>query len=190
MSRLYGMVSVNDPFRRLGAESRNSRDIVGGISHKRLKVDKFQRSNIPLLLNILRIVIEYSCHTLCSLRKAYLYLLITELKEIPVTRNYGDQNALCLSPLRHCSQKVICLEASLRKNRDMHGCKDFLNHRNLLVELLRHGSSGALVRREHFVSEGRLMYIKCHRKMIRLLLIQYLEQYVQESVNRICMQPL
>ena len=184
------MILRDDPLRRLRTEARHARDVVGGVAHQRLQVDELERRHAPLLHHILRIVVIDRRHALRRFRQADLDLLIRELQEVAVTGDDRHLHALLLAALRDGTEQVIRLVAALHEERNVHRAKHLLHQRNLLVQLRRHRLPRPLVGIKHLMAEGRLMHIEGHRQMIRLLLIQHLQKDIQETIDRVRMQPL
>ena len=185
-----GMVLRDDPLRGLRTEARHARDVIGGVAHQRLQVDELERRHAPLLHHIVRIIVIDRRHALRRLRQTDLDLLIRELQEVAVTGDDRHLHALLLAALRDGTEQVIRLVAALHEERNVHRTQHILHQRNLLVQLRRHRLSRPLVGIKHLVAEGRLMHIEGHRQMIRLLLIQHLQKDIQETIDRVRMQPL
>ena len=55
---------------------------------------------------------------------------------------------------------------------------------------MRHRLTCSLVLTIHLMSECRSTEIECHRKIIRLLLVKYLEHNIKEPIYRIGMKSL
>ena len=190
MRRLDGMVLRDDPLRRLRTEARHARDVIGGVPHQGLQVDELERRHVPLLHHIVRIVVIDRRHALRRLRKTDLDLLVRELQEVTVTRDDRHLHALLLAALRDGTEQVIRLVAALHEERNVHRPKHLLHQRDLLVQLRRHRLPRPLIGVKHLMAKGRLVHIEGHRQMIRLLLIQHLQKDIQETIDRIRVQPL
>ena len=117
-------------------------------------------------------------------------MLRGQLQKIPVPGKHRDLHALLLASLRHGSQKVVRLQPGLFHGQNPHGVEHLLEDRHLLVQLLGHGLSGALISIIHFMPEGRRLDVEGHRQIIRLFLIQHLEKCIQKTKNGVRVKAL
>ena len=69
----------------------------------------------------------------------------------------GALDALGLTPLCHGSQYIIRLKPLKGHDGNSHGLQHILHHGNLLMKLLGHGLSRALIGVIHLMPEGRLL---------------------------------
>ena len=186
----YGMILRYDLGRRLLANAGNSRNIVRGIPHQGLHVDKLMGRHAVLLLHVRRVVVLDLCSPSFRLGDADLGVVRGKLQKVPVPADDGDFHPRGLASSRDGAQQVVRLQASLFDDPDAHSRQNLLHHRHLLAQLLCHGLSRPLVVRVHLVAEGGGVYVKCHSQIFRLLLLQYLQHNVEEAVDGICVEPL
>ena len=83
--------------------------------------------------------------------------------------------------LRYFAQVGISLDARFFNHLDLHSLQDLLDDRNLCVQFVRHALSGTFILLKHLMTEGRVMCIKGHSKVIRLLFLQNLKQDIQKT---------
>jgi len=112
------------------------------------------------------------------------------LQQIPVTGHQRYLHSVCRRLFRQRSQNVIRLQTCLFHNDDIHGLQHIFHHRQLFYQLLRHRLSRTLVGFIHLMAESRGVHIKCHRKKIRLLLLQNFKHDIQKSIHGIRVQSL
>ena len=154
---LYGFVLGDDTGCCLLPDGRHPRYIVGGIPHKSLHINEFLRSHLILLQHIRREIVLNLGHTPAGPGNPYLDVLISQLQKVPVTRYHGYLDALGLTPLCHGSQYIIRLKPLKGHDGNSHGLQHILHHGNLLMKLLGHGLSRALIGVIHLMPEGRLL---------------------------------
>ena len=189
-----------DPFERpethhqvcggLLAHSRHSRNVIRRVPHERLHINKFRRRDPVSLLHVRGKIIRHLGPALLRPGNPDLHMLGGKLQRIPIPGNDGHLHPLLLTGPGNGPQQVVRFQPRLLHDLNPHGLKHFLDHRNLLTQLLRHGLSGTLVVRVHLMPEGRRVDVKCDRQVFRLFLIQNLEQDIQKSENGIGVQAL
>ena len=181
------VVFLNQCGRGLLSDAGDAGDVVGSIAHQRLYIDEFLRRHAVCFLHIVRIIIFGNRLSGFCLRNADAGLFRGELQQISVTGDQRDFKTgfLCLASER--SQNIVRFESGQFKDRDAARSHQFLHDRDLLMQFLGHAFSGPLVFREHFMAEGRLFSVKCHRQIIRFFFIDEHQQRIHETEDRIRM---
>ena len=174
--------------RGLFTDFGNAGDIVGTVAHQRLDMDKAIRCNLILLEDIGGVIVLYDCLPLPGLGNPYAGVFRGDLQKVPVSGQERDFHSFCFPAPCQRSENVVRFKTCLFADLDSHGLQHFFDQRDLLPKLFGHRFAGALVLLVHLVAESRRVHIKCHRQIIRLLLVENFKKNVQKAVNGPCMQ--
>ncbi len=174
----------------LGAHPGNARDVVRGVSHEGLQVNKLFGLEAVLLPEHLPGV--QGGRGLAGLGDHQLHMdvLVDELQRIPVA---GDNDALPVvlrADPAHGADDIVGLPALALVDGDVHGPEDVLHNGHLLAQLLGHGMAGGLIARVFQVAEGGGVEVKSHAHRLGLLLLLHPFQNVQKAVDGMGAQPL
>ena len=175
MSIFDGMIALNQLCRRLLTNTRHTWNIIGGVSHQTLHINKFRRRHAVQLLHIDGIIILRHGAAGFGLWNLYLCMIRCQLQEVAVA-GYDDYLKIFLFCFpADGAQNVIRLDACLSDHRDTHGSENFFHQRYLLPQFFRHRFSRSLIFFIFQMPEGRLLSVKSRQKMSRFFLLHITE---------------
>ena len=176
---VFNTLVSNDQIRSsLLSDTRNTRNIVGTVTHQSLHIDKFLWCNL-ITFHYISCIIIFNLRTgsFC-LRNPDFYFFRSKLQQITVTGNNTDIHALYFCHTCNRSKQIICLIPRHFHDFDAHGLQNFLHDRHLLPQFLSHRFSRSFIGVKHLMAERRLASVKSHCQIIRFLLIQNLEHNI------------
>ncbi len=182
-------ICSNQRRRPFFTDSRNARNIVGGIPHQRFQFNDLRRSHLIYGFYICRMIILDLRDALPGLRHPDQDPVRGDLQKIPVSRHNNRIQPFCLALSRHRPKQVIRLIALLHQKRNSHGGNQFLQNGNLLPKFIRHPFSRPFIGLIHLMPERRRTQVKCHHQIIRFFLIQDPEHNIQKAIDSIRMKP-
>ena len=109
-----------------------------------------------------------------------------DLQKIAVTRYDGDFHPRLFTSSGECAEDIVRLQSRLFPDLHAHGLQDFFDQGDLLAQFFRHRFARPLIFRISLMAEGGSVYVESHRQIIRLFLIQDLEEYIQKPVYSAC----
>ena len=104
----------------------NSRNIIRGIPHKAFEINNLGGGYMIFLNHLCCMIIFYHRFAPPGLRNTNQYGIGSKLQKVSVTGYNGNSISFPLAFFRHGSKNVICLNALLGINTDIHSLKDFL----------------------------------------------------------------
>ena len=116
-----GMIFHNDLCSRLFSDSRYARDIIGGIAHQRLQVNKLRRRHLIAFLDIRRIIIFHFRPSLPGLGDPDLNMVCGKLKKIPVSGNDGYFHPFFFTAGGKRPDQIVRFQACTLDGLDAHG---------------------------------------------------------------------
>ena len=138
MYRLNAPILCNQRCRCLLSNSRNTRDIVRGIAHKCLDIDKFFWCDQITFLNIFcKIIFNFSSSLFC-LRNTDFYMFRCKLQQVAVSGYHRNIHAFPLPHSGKCSKQIIRFVTFHLDNTYAHGSQHLFDHRHLLPQGIIH----------------------------------------------------
>ena len=116
------------------SDTRDPRDIVGGVSHQGLELNDLRRCYLIFLQNLLCMEILDRCLAPGCLWQTDHNLVCRKLEKVTVSGKDCDIHPLFLTSERQCAKKVICLISCHGYGLDSHGREYFPDQRYLLTQ--------------------------------------------------------
>ena len=186
---VYTSVIHDELGRRLLSHFRNTGDVVGAVAHERFDINKCLRRYTVFFEDILRVIVFCQSLSLFGLGDPDADVIRRALKKVPVARHKCNLHAFFLTAPCKRAQDIIRLQARLFPYLYAHGLKDLLDQRDLFPQFGRHRLARPLVLLVDLMAESWRVDIKRHSEIVCLLLVEYLEQYIQKPEYRACMNP-
>ena len=120
----------------------------------------------------------------------YMDIFVNELQTVPVTGNSHTFPIVIGANSAHGADHIVRFPALAGVDRDIHSSQDFLHHRHLHRQFLRHTMAGSLVAVILQMSEGGAMEVKGNANRIRLFFLFHALQNIEEAVNGMGIKPL
>ena len=102
-------------------DSGHAGDVVGGVPHQGLHVDKLKRRHPIQGFHILRVIVLHRGRTLLRLGDPNADVFRRQLQKIAVARNHGNLPAHLLALFGHRAQDVVRLKAGQLTDGHLHG---------------------------------------------------------------------
>ena len=184
---LYAVVFGDDGGSGFRPDARKAGNVVRGIAHERLHVDKLLRRNAHFPHHVVRKIPLVERLAALGLGQDDLRLVAGDLEKIPVAGQDARRKALRLAPAREGSEDIVGLKARKRHDGDPHGVQNLFDQRKLLMEFRRRGLSRALVVLEPLVAEGLFAGVEGDGHIRRPFLLQHLPENGKKPVDGIGM---
>ena len=184
------MVFCDKTLCRFRSDLRNSRNIIGGISHKPFKINKLLRRYFICFKHILCVIIFNSSLAALSLWYSDKHTVCSKLKKVSVSGKHCNSVAGSLTLNRHGSDYIVSLKPFLLDYGYAHSSEQFLNYRELFTKLGIHRFSRSFIGLIHLMSECRSMKIEGNSDRRWLFFIDDLKNNIQKAQHCICMKPL
>ena len=180
---------LRDELRRgLLADAGHARDVVGRIAFERLEVDHLRRPQAVALVD-LRLVVHDGVLE-AQARGEELDVRRDELERIEIARDDDDLEACCLALTRERADDVIGLVAGEGVHRHAEPFEQLLHALELRTQLVGHRLARRLVRDVLLVSEGLSRQIEGCGNVLRLDLLDRLQEDRGEAERRVREFPL
>ena len=167
----------------LFADALHAGDVIRGIAHQALHLDKLLRRKAVFFLN--GVLVHH--HGLAAPHhgssQQYGGALAHQLQAVAVS---GGKEAVVLpggAGSSQCAQNIVRFPALGGNGAVAKVCQQLLEHRHLLCQFLGHGVAGGLVAIVHFMPEGGGFQVKSHGHLVRLALLEQGEQNVQKAID-------
>ena len=162
----------------LFADTLHAGDVIRGIAHQALHLNKLLRRKAVFFLN--GVLVHH--HGLAAPHhgssQQHGGALAHQLQAVPVS---GGKEAVVLAGgagSSQCTQNIVRFPAFGGNGAVAKVCQQLLEHRHLLRQFLGHGVAGGLVAIVHFMPEGGGFQVKSHGHFVRLALLEQGEQNV------------
>ena len=174
--------------RRLRADARHARHVVGGIADQRLRLDHLLWADAEFFDDLLG--------TDAAVLHGVVHddAVADELHQILVGRDNCRRRAGLAGEPRVGGDQVVGFEANLLQVRQLEGTHGVADERELRAQVLGRFRPVRLVFGIHFISEGLFRLVEHHGEMgrlvLRLHLGQELPQHVAEAEHGVDLQPV
>ena len=167
---------------RLLADTCDTGDVIGGVAHKRLYINKVSRGQSVIFLgNRGRIISNYLGVAHFGRGKQHLDPVTDKLEGVAVTRGNIAGVPLLLCGKGKGAEYIIRLIARKLDGGKTHQVQYLLKLGHLLGKLGRHTLASCLVSVIHLMTEGRRVQVKCDRNRVRLGHILEPKKNIQKS---------
>ena len=167
----------------LFADALHAGDVIRGIAHQALHLDKLLRRKAVFFLN--GVLVHH--HGLAAPHhggsQQHGGALAYQLQAVPVS---GGKETVVLpggAGSSQCTQNIVRFPAFGGNGAVAKVCQQLFEHRHLLRQFLGHGVAGGFVAIVHFMPEGGSFQIKSHGHLVRLALLEQGEQNVQKAID-------
>ena len=174
----------------LRPDSGKPRDIVGGITHQSLHIDKFGRCHADRFGYVRGEIALIGRLTGLCLRNNDFRPVRCDLQKVAVSGYEGDFQPFLLGSSGECPEDIVRFPPCDGNMRNLHTVEKSQDHGHLLVKFRRCSLTCPLVSRILFVAESRLGPVESDNEILRLLLLKNLSKDREEAVDRICVCPV
>ena len=175
------MILGDELERGLLADTRNTGDVVRGVAHQRLDIDKLLRRDTVFLKKLCTVEDDgflVGCQKDSD-------IVADELQCIAVARQ-----KICLIAVVDClcrkgTEDIVGFVSGLLRNGEAHCRGTFLCVRELHAQFIRGGVAACLIFGIRLVAEGRLFAVKCDDADVGLDCVQLFFQHGDHTVDRV-----
>ena len=172
--------------RRLRADARDARDVIGAVAHQGFKIDQMDGVKAVFLTEAGRVIVDRDGLRKLGGHQLDRHMLVDQLQRVPIA---GDDHAVPVRPaalLADRADHVVGFPAFAFKDGDAHGAQNILHHRQLHGKLIRHRVTRRLVAVIGQMAERRRLEVERHAQGVGLLLRPELFENIQKTVDRVC----